>query len=208
MRTVYVVTHPEAEHHVKGLVGGWYDSQLTPAGERHAQRIAHELRCRVPPGRPVAIFSSDLARTWSTAEAIGRTLGADPRAEPRLREMSYGQAEGRPQAWLDQRFVPPPAVGDRLGHAVGVPGAETKSAFAGRIYAAMADLLASDLTDLIVVTHGFAATFAIASWIGMPVDSVGYVNFYVGSGSITTLREDDFFCNRQVVRLGATDHLR
>lgn len=34
MRTVFVVTHPEATHHVEDRVGGWFDSQLTPAIRR------------------------------------------------------------------------------------------------------------------------------------------------------------------------------
>ncbi len=38
--------------------------------------------------------------------------------------------------------------------------------------------------------------------------SPGYVNFPVAPGSITTLHEDDLFHNRQVLALGATDHLR
>lgn len=31
-RTIYVVTHPGATHHCEGLVGGWYDSDLTAKG--------------------------------------------------------------------------------------------------------------------------------------------------------------------------------
>lgn len=41
----------------------------------------------------------------------------------------------------------------------------------------------------------------------MPVESAGYASFWAPSGSITTLREDDFFHNRQVVSLGDTCHL-
>jgi probable phosphoglycerate mutase len=41
----------------------------------------------------------------------------------------------------------------------------------------------------------------------MPIESVGYASFRAASGSITTLREDDFFHNRQVVSLGDTRHL-
>ena len=66
-------------------------------------------------------------------------------------------------------------------------------------------IIAADVENTVVVTHGYAATFAIASWIAMPLDSVGYVNFRVAAGSITTLREDTLFHNREVVALGATD---
>jgi len=38
-RCIYVVTHPEATHHVAGVVGGWHDSDLTAQGRRHAEVI-------------------------------------------------------------------------------------------------------------------------------------------------------------------------
>ncbi|MGB6163718.1 MAG: histidine phosphatase family protein [Pseudonocardiaceae bacterium] len=94
-----------------------------------------------------------------------------------------------------------------MGHDEGVPGVETKATFAERVYAAMDDVLRRPCEHQIIVTHGFALTFVVASWIKMPIDSLGYVNLRAPSGSITTLREDDFFHNRQVVSLGVTGHL-
>jgi probable phosphoglycerate mutase len=207
LRTIQVVAHPEATHHLDGIVGGWHDSVLTPAGERDAQAIAAALRAGIPPGTAVELFSSDLQRTVQTADEIAQAFGVRPVLDPRLREKSYGEAEGRAQEWLDECFVPPPATGDRMGHEEGVPGAETKAHFAQRIYAAMDEILASPAGHQIVVTHGFAVTFVVAAWIRMPIESLGYVNFRVASGSITTLREDDYFHNRQVAALGDTAHL-
>lgn len=64
-----------------------------------------------------------------------REDAAPLRADARLREKSYGVAECRPQAWLDERFIAPPAVGDRRSDHEGIAGAETKGEFAERIYA-------------------------------------------------------------------------
>ncbi|MFC5146792.1 histidine phosphatase family protein [Streptomyces aureoversilis] len=207
MRSVYVVTHPEATHHVEGVVGGWHDSGLTPAGRRAAVSIARALRAAVPGGAGVELFSSDLRRTRETAEEVAGLLDVEPVLDRRLREKSYGEAEGRPQEWLDRRFVPPPAAGDRMGHHEGVPGAETRAVFARRVYAAVDDILRRPCAHQVVVTHGFALTFVVAAWIGMPFEALGRVGFRAAPGSITTLREDDFFHNRQVVGLGDTRHL-
>lgn len=193
------MTHPEATHHVERIVGGWHDSQLTPGGIRAAAAIAGALRADIPDGADVELFSSDLARTRRTADEVATAFGVDVIEDRRLREKSYGEAEGRPQEWLDQRFVPPPAVGDRLEHDEGVAGAETRGAFARRVYAAMADILRRPCAQQIIVTHGGTLTFVVAAWIGMPVESTGHVAFRAPSGSITTLREDDFWHNRQVV---------
>lgn len=207
MRTLYVVTHPEATHHVEGVVGGWHDSQLTPAGIRAAVSIARALRAQVPDGAEAEVFSSDLQRTLRTAEGVAELFGVKPILDRRLREKSYGAAEGKPQEWLDRRFVPPPAVGERMEHDEGVEGSETKAAWAQRIYEAMDEILQNPCEHQIVVTHGGSLTFVVASWIKMPIESAGYASFRAPSGSITTLREDDFFHNRQVVSLGDARHL-
>lgn len=204
MRHVYVVTHTEATHHVDNIVGGWHDSQLTPAGKRAAAAIAAGLREMIPASCDVEVYSSDLKRAQQTAAPVSELLHAQLVLDRRLREKSYGVAEGRPQAWLEERFVPPPASGDRMNHDEGVAGAETKAMAARRIYAALDDILQSPCEHQVVVTHGFAATFLVAAWIRMPIDSLGYVNFGVKPGSITTLQEDDYFHNRQVVSLGDT----
>ncbi|BBX92581.1 histidine phosphatase family protein [Mycolicibacterium boenickei] len=206
-RTIYVVTHPEATHHVDGLVGGWHDSDLTRAGLRDAGAIARALGERVPADAEVEVFSSDLRRASRTAAAIAEALHSVVALDPRLREKSYGEAEGRAQAWLDERFRVPPVCGDRMGHDEGIPGAETKEVFASRIYAAMDAITAGSARHQVIVTHGFALTFVIAAWIKMPKSALGYVNFSAASGSITTLREDDRFHNRQVAELADIRHL-
>lgn len=207
MRRIYVVTHPQATHHVDRLVGGWYDSRLTAAGEGAAVAIAESLRTRIPGDAEVAVHSSDLLRTARTAEAIGKALGVTPILDERLREKSYGEAGGRPQEWLDRRFVPPPAVGERLRHDEGIAGAETKWQLAQRVYAAMSTIVDYPCANQVIVTHGGAMTFVLAAWIGMPIDSADYVAFRAAPGSITVLTEDDFFHNREVTILSDTRHL-
>ncbi|MFC9758568.1 histidine phosphatase family protein [Streptomyces sp. NPDC056921] len=203
MCTLYVVTHPEATRRVEKVVGGWHDSQLTPAGVRAAVSIAQALRSQVPDGAEVEMFSSDLQRTLRMAEEVAELFGVKPVLDHRLREKSYGEAEGKPQECLDRRFVPPPAVGERMEHDEDVEDAETQAACAQRIYEAME----SPCGHQIIGTHGGSLTCVVASWVRMPIESAGYASFRAQSGSITTLREEDVFHNRQVVSLGDTCHL-
>ena len=206
-KTIYVVTHPEATHHAHGLVGGWYDSDLTLKGLADAKAIAQWLYAQIPAGVEVDIFSSDLLRARRTADQISDMLGTAVTLDQRLREKSYGTAQQRPQRWLDERFIPPPATGDRLSHDEGIPGAETKAAFAARVYAAMETITARTAQWQVIVTHGFALSFVITAWIQMPLASLGYASFRSEPGSITTLRQDDYFQNRQVAVLADTHHL-
>ncbi|MFE7042108.1 histidine phosphatase family protein [Streptomyces atratus] len=94
-----------------------------------------------------------------------------------------------------------------MDHDEGVEGAETKAAWARRIYTVMDEILQNPYEHQIIVMHGGSLTCVVASWIKMPIESAGYASFRAPSGSITTLREDDFFHNRQVVCLGDTRHL-
>jgi probable phosphoglycerate mutase len=207
LRRLYVVTHPEATHHVDGLVGGWFDSHLTERGLRQADAVARRLRELVPDGAGCEVWSSDLMRTAQTAAAVGALLQVEPVLLPGLREKSYGVAEGRPQAWLDERFVLPPATGDRLHHDEGVQGAETKHTFAQRVYAAVDRILQSPAQHQVVVTHGFALTYVVAAFARLPLDGVAYFHLPATSGSITVLGEDDFFHNRSILSLNETTHL-
>jgi probable phosphoglycerate mutase len=58
MRHIYLVTHPEAQHHVDGIVGGWHDSDLTARGRLQAERIADVLASRIGL-QPVEVYSSE-----------------------------------------------------------------------------------------------------------------------------------------------------
>lgn len=206
MRDVFVVVHAESEHHNEGLVGGWYDSELSEVGREQAARVAAEVRRSVPVGVPCRVYTSDLRRAVQTAEPIASSLEADVVELRGLRELSYGAAEGRPEAWLTERFVPAPPD-DRLDHGSGIEGAETKRQFATRVYDAVDQILAEDFEHQVVVTHGFALTFVVMAWARVPIEAVGWVNLRSTPGGITHLAEDDFFRNRAVKVLNTANHL-
>ncbi len=206
MRTIYLVTHPEATHHVDGLVGGWFDSELTERGIAQANAIADALTQLVGDA-DVEVYSSDLRRSQRAAEIVAERLRAGLTVDPELRERSYGEAGGRPQAWLDERFVPPPEGADRMRHDEGVPGAETRLEVARRAYAAMERVLESPVEQQVIVGHGGSATYLLAAWIGMPIDAAGLVHFRLTSGGISLLREDDRIRGRQLTFLNETGHL-
>ena len=194
MNIIYVVSHTESEHHLSDLVGGWYDSELTEKGIADANGIAKALNSE---GDIEAIFSSDLKRARTTAKCIAKVVNAPITVSSALREMSFGDAEGKVQAWLHDRIQP--EDGDnRMDHRI-VNGAETKREFAGRIYHYLNRIELPK--SLVISTHSFAATYVIAWWIGMPLESVGYVNFGIKPGKITKLVKDDFFKNRAIAYL-------
>lgn len=138
MRDIYVVTHTESQHHVDGLVGGWYDSALTERGRRQADAVAERLGELIE-APSVVVTASDLRRTRETAEPIAARFGVPVLESRDLREISFGPAEGKPQAWLDERFEPAPDD-NRLDFR-NSEGGETRRELATRIYRAVAGIL-------------------------------------------------------------------
>ncbi|WP_152360801.1 histidine phosphatase family protein [Microlunatus speluncae] len=206
MKDAYVVTHPEATHHVDGLVGGWFDSELTDRGVAQAGAIAGALAERIGAAE-VQVFSSDLRRARRAAEIITERFGAELIIDPDLRERSFGAAGGRPDAWLAERLVPLPEGADRMQHDEGIDGAETRIEAARRAYAAMQRIHDSPGEHQVVVTHGGVASYLLASWLGMPLDSLRLVHFKVSSGGISLLRDQDDFRCHQLTFLNETSHL-
>lgn len=207
MHEMYVVTHPVAEHTELGLVGGWYDSSLGVGGRKDARSVAQELEARRRDSDvPLRITSSDLARCVETAGILASVLGAAVAVDPRLREISFGEAEGRPNAWLAERQVPAPDDG-RLDHRGPIRGAETRREVAVRVGECVRELMADRSHDHVVVTHGYAQTFVITAWLQIPVEAAGFASFAPRPGSITHLRHDGFWRNRTLVDLADTRHL-
>lgn len=203
MQHMYIVTHAQSLHHLEGKVGGWYDTGLSDLGRLQAQAIAARLEA-MDLGEKPFLVSSDLRRASETAMIIGDKLDIDVKLDAGFREISYGEAEGQPQSWLDERISIPPET-NRLDHAI-ISGAETKRAFVQRIYDSMSRLPTA--SNGIIVTHGYALTFAIANWIGMPLENATHVNFAASPGGLTHLLEDDFFRNRAVKTLNDVAHLQ
>jgi probable phosphoglycerate mutase len=208
MRHLYVVTHAQSQHHLEGVVGGWYDSELSEHGRVQASRIAQAVRHLVPADAHARVYTSDLRRAVQTAEPLAKVLGVRPESDARLREISYGSAEGKPQAWLDERFVPAPntATG-RLDHRFGLPDAESRREFGERVYQAVDAILEDEREYQVVVTHGYALTMVVAAWLRISLTDAAWISFVATSGGITHLREDDRYLSRSVVFLNRAEHI-
>ena len=205
MRNVYVVTHAQSLHHVERRVGGWYDTSLTDLGRTQAEKTGCFLKSAID-SSDVQLFSSDLKRAAETAEIIGGHLQKPVTLDPRLREMSYGDAEGKPQDWFRDRIKPQPSDGNRLDHRV-YTGAESRREVAERVGAALGDILEKGAEDTVIVSHGFASTFLVMAWMRVPAGHMGYCSLPARPGSVSKLHEDDRFGNRGVAYLCHTSHL-
>lgn len=196
MIKICLITHCEASHSVDGKVGGWFNSELTAKGERQAAELPERLEKLGFNIRDKTVYSSDLKRASRTAQILTKNTIVEPILDQRLREMSFGTHEGLSQSEHNKTMTPLSLTDDRLEHRI-CDGAENRRIVATRISEFLNEIMKLE-KDIIIVTHGFAATFVIAAFQKIDVSSMGYVNYKLTPGSISILEEDNLFQNRTV----------
>ena len=88
---IIAIRHGETAWNVDTRIQGQLDIPLSANGRWQAERLAVALR-----GEPIkAIYASDLARAWETAQYVGQSQGLEVIAEIGLRERGFGDFEGK-----------------------------------------------------------------------------------------------------------------
>jgi broad specificity phosphatase PhoE len=91
-------THATSLDNEAGLASGWFDVDLSTAGEVQARELGG--RYQEPP--PEIVYCSDQRRAWRTAEiAFGPAVPIE--RDARLRECDYGDLTRAPVTEIDAR---------------------------------------------------------------------------------------------------------
>jgi broad specificity phosphatase PhoE len=98
--TIYLFRHGETEVSRTGAHSGVLDVDLTPEGRQMAEDFAHAYR-----SLPwAAVFSSPLRRTRDSAQPLCEATGMKMQLRDGLREISYGEWEGKTSEEVDRLF--------------------------------------------------------------------------------------------------------
>src|SRR5262245_30356478 len=98
---LYLMRHGETEYSRTGGYCGALDPELTPEGTRMAQAFADAYRF-LP---WTAAYVSPMKRTVATAKALCDAVGLPMQLRDGLKEIAYGEWEGRTQADVKVRFA-------------------------------------------------------------------------------------------------------
>lgn len=144
-----LVRHGVTDWNYDGRAQGHTDIPLNDEGRRQAEAVAARLATE----RWDAVYSSDLARAQTTAQAICRRTGHELVLDQRLRERNIGLAEGTVEPERQVRWPGVPF------HSL--PGLETNQELARRALAALTEIAGRHPGQrVIVVSHGgLIATF-------------------------------------------------
>ena len=204
MKTILLIRHGEALHHIQNMTGGWSDVPLTNKGLEQAGKVGQKLQELVE-GEPVAILSSDLMRAKQTAQEIERFLKVPPRYYAELRELNNGVAKGlsREQA-------------KRIGNPMTYPvldwvpyqDAESWWDMVCRISCFLdREIKKVSAKRVVVVSHGNAMVAIVLWWFGLHRSREAAEKFmlYFDPASITVLKENEY--ERYIEKSNDTSHL-
>ena len=148
---VVAIRHGETVWNAEMRMQGQLDTALSERGRRQARRMAEALA-----GDGIeAIFASDLARAFDTAQALADVTGLSVTTDPGLRERSFGVFQGFTYAEIDALWPVEAARWRRHDPGFGPDEGETLCDFSARAVAACARIAASQAGRAIaIVTHG------------------------------------------------------
>ena len=148
---IIAIRHGETAWNVDTRIQGQLDIPLSANGRWQAERLASALKNEAVD----AIYASDLARAWETAQYIGRAQGVDVMKEEGLRERSFGDFEGKTFAEI-KILLPEQSMRWRTRDPEFVPaGGESLMGLRHRVVTAAERLAARHPGELIaLVGHG------------------------------------------------------
>jgi probable phosphoglycerate mutase len=170
---LFIVRHGATEYSRDRRFAGSRDMPLTTEGRAQAEAVAQALA-----GAGIAaVYTSPLERARVCAELIAKPHGVEPRVEPDVREMSFGEWEGLTRDELVTRFPTDAAAWRATPHLVLPPGGEPLPTVATRVRRVVDRLIATHAGEaVIVVTHAVVTRLIVLAALGMGPDRLWAVD--------------------------------
>ncbi|PSL02837.1 putative phosphoglycerate mutase [Haloactinopolyspora alba] len=164
--TVTLVRHGRTPWHEDNRYTGSSDIGIDDEGVRQAQVLAAWARRT----GPSAVYASPMTRTRQTAAPVARALGLAVHTDARLREVDYGEAEGRTLA--EMRVTHPRSVElfehDAAAHHL--PGGEHPEDAADRACTALREIAGRHSGEnVLVVAHNTLIRLVVCAYVGIPL---------------------------------------
>ena len=149
--TLLLIRHGETAWNAESRIQGQLDVPLSNAGIWQAGRLAQRLAGE----RIDAIFASDLARAWLTAQPIGQSRQIDPVPDLRLRERHFGIFQGHTLDEISTRWPSEFASWRERDPDWAIPEGESGQQFIDRVLHALDEIAHRHSGQTVaVVAHG------------------------------------------------------
>lgn len=197
--TIVFVRRGQTGANAHGIVQGQGGPDLNEVGRAQAERIAERF-ARESFG---ALYSSDLPRALTTAEAIAGRLGLEVRPTAAMRERAFGELSGLHWEQVRDRYPEHWNAWLRDVTHFSPPGGESTVELAARAGAFVDELARRHEGErVLVVAHGGPIRAAICQAVGIPLAFKR--SLVVENGSISAIRRGRVW---RLTRLNETWHL-
>lgn len=183
--TIVLARHGRTAWHADNRYAGVSDIDIDETGQAQATVLAGWARHYAPH----ALYCSPLRRARQTAAPVGEALGLAPTEDERIREVSFGVAEGRTLAQL-----PPEIVARFAADPVSdyFPEGEDPRAAAERARAWVLDAAAAHPGGrVLAIAHNTLMRLLVCRVMLSPLGEYRRLLPKVASTGLTTLRVDD-----------------
>lgn len=203
--TLHLVRHAETFDNVEMRLSGWTDTDLTQRGESQIALLARHFN--LEHGHVDALYASPLIRARRTAEAIGALTGHSPILVDDLREMYFGELDGRPFEELKEAYShlleadENSEIEDFMW-----PSGESRTGFTARVLRVTNEIARRHPGRPVgVVTHGGVIATLLTILHGE--SAANWRKWVVPNASLTELRWDPVTHTGALIRHGQTSHL-
>ena len=200
-----LVRHAETDDNVSMRLSGWTDTDLTQRGESQVELLADHFKRHH--GQIDALYSSPLIRARRTAEAIGALTGHTPILLDDLREMYFGELDGRPFEELREAYAHLLEADENSELEDFVwPSGESRSGFTSRVTRATNHIARQHPGRAVgIVTHGgFIATLLT---VVNGESAANWRKWVVPNASLSEIVWDGATHTGALVRHGDASHL-
>ncbi|MCL2842134.1 MAG: bifunctional histidine phosphatase family protein/GNAT family N-acetyltransferase [Oscillospiraceae bacterium] len=184
---IYMIRHAEAEGNLYRRVHGQYDSLNTELGMRQIHALSERFSAL-----PVdAVYSSDLVRAVTTAQAISVPRELDILTTPKLREVGMGRWEDLTWAHLEQHEAQQLQFFNQDPVRWNIGDNEPHQALGHRMVEAVMDITKHAAGQTVcVVSHGHAIRTLLAHILELPSERYGELP-HLDNTAVTLLEVHD-----------------
>ena len=203
--TLLLVRHAETEDNVSMRLSGWTDTDLSSRGEDQIELLADHFNRQH--GHIDALYSSPLIRARRTAEAIGALTGHTPILLDDLREMYFGELDGRPFEELRGAYAHLLEADESSEIADFVwPSGESRSGFTARVLRVTSEIARRHPGRAVgVVTHGGLIATLLTILHGE--SAANWRKWVVPNASLSEILWDSASDTGALIRHGDASHL-
>jgi len=162
---LFLIRHGQTEWNDSSRAQGHTDTSLDTTGLHQSELLGESFR-----GIAVdKVITSDLKRSWQTAEPVARVTGAPMVRDARIRERTFGDWEGQDYHMVGEQMREMERTQNVSVYETRPPNGESMIDVWNRILPAVEEMKREDGT-IVVVSHGGASALILAALIGGPIE--------------------------------------